>query len=352
MNLPAVSTRKTRQDERVSPAPCLALVLPFNPKMTPRHELDTQVQNMQAAAEKALLAAHSSGEAMPVIRKMQQLLRGLNFSTHKMALALFASSDAGKIIYLDFGVKPILMVDRAFRVRDLADCKPDSKDFLLLLLSGDQSKTYVSEGAGLRLVKSNRPQNSYAYLNEIPEKTGNFTTTSDRHEVMLNKFLHYMDEGLGAVLKAYPLPVFVAGTERVTGHFGRITRHDQNIAGYIHKHCIDANERKLEDLLAPVLENWHHVTSRLLLSQMEKAAEAGKLVCGIEDVRKAAQCSNSRVVIVEGDALSKAGSGEAFYREDPIDEIVEKVLENGGTVEKLDRASLAGYGNIALIRYY
>jgi hypothetical protein len=320
--------------------------------MTPRHDLDSQVQHMQAAAEKALLAAHPSGEAMPVIRKMQQLLRGLNFSTHRIAVALFASVDTGKLIYLDFVVKPTLIVDKVFRIRDLADCKPDGKDFLLLLVSGNQSKTYVSEGGGLRLIKSNSPQNLYAFLNEIPEKTGNFSTTTDRHEVMLNKFLHHMDEGLGAVLKVWPLPVFVAGTERIAGHFSRITRHDSHIAGYIYKHCIYASEPELENLMHPLLENWQQVNSRLLLSQMEKAAGAGKLVCGIEDVRKAAQCSNSRVIIVEGDAFSEESSGETFYREDPVDEVIEKVLENGGTVEKLDKASLSTYGDIALIRYY
>ena len=337
MNLQSVSAQKAGREKRLDSPPCVTLVLPFNPKMTPRHDLETQIQNMQASAEKDLLTAHPSGDAMPVIRRMQQLLRNLNFSTHKTGVALFASAGIGKTIYLDFTVERKAIIDGTFRVRDLADCKPGRKEYLLLMLSGAQSKTYIYDDAGLRLIKNNAP---------------NFSDTGDRHEVMLNKFLHHMDEGLGAVLKAYPLPVFVAGSERVTGHFGRITRHGHTIAGYIHNDCIYANERKLEEMLAPVLENWRQVTGRLLLSQMERAADAGKLVCGIDEVRRAARCNHSRVIIVEENSRHERAPGEAFYREDHIDEIVETVLDNGGTLEKLDGASLSRYGSIALIRYY
>lgn len=350
MNLLTASRKDVRQEHRPVPSPSAALVLPFNPKMTPRSDLDLLVQNMQASAERSLLAAHPSGEAMPVIRKLQQLLRSLNFSTHRTGVALFASGDIGKTLYVDFAVEPRMIIDQPFRVRELADCKPAHKEYLLLLLTGTQSKMYRNNVSGLRLVKSNTPQNIYAYLNEVPEKTGNFSEISNRHEVMLNKFMHYMDEGLGAVLKAYPLPVFVAGTERVAGHFGRITRHEKNIAGYVYKHCIDANEQELEEVLHPMLEDWRQLTGRMLLLQIEKAAEAGKLICGIGEVTKVARCSNSRIIIIE-EALSQARHGGGFYREDPIDEIVEKVLDNGGAVEKLDKASLSKYGNIALIRY-
>ncbi|HEV9037165.1 MAG TPA: hypothetical protein VGQ51_11110 [Puia sp.] len=348
MNLSGVTRTSVRQEKPVVIEPSAAIVLPFNPKMTPRHELEALVQSLQSAAEKQLLGAHSSGQAMPVIRRLQQLFRGLNFSTHKRSVALFASAETAKTIYLDAKVDTRLIIDQPFRVRDLADCKPDGKEYLLLLLSGKQSKMYVSDASGLRLIKSNTPQHLYAYLNEVPEKTGNFCDRNDRHEIMLNKFLHHMDEGLGAVLKAYPLPVFVAATERVGGHFRQLTRHDRNIAGYLYKHCIDASERDLQELLHPMLDNWGQVTSQLLLLQMEKAAEAGKLVVGIEEVRKAARCSNSRIVIIEKEYADTA----SFYKQDPIDEVVEKVLENGGEIEKLDKNSLAKYGPIALIRYY
>ncbi len=357
MNIPTLlkdSAKDTpTKEKRGGQQPTLALVLPFDPKMTPKHEIEMMLRRILETAEKILLALHGAEEAMPVIKRLQQAIRGLNFSTHKRSLALFVSAERATTTYLDFAVEERLIVDKPFRVRDLADCKPSGKEYLVLLLSGRESKMYLKAGDTLRLIKSNTPQIVYAYVNEVPEKTGNFSDRQDRHEVVLNKFLHHMDEGLEAVLKVYPLPVFVAGTERVTGHFGRITRHQKNIAAYIPKHCIDATPAELEKLLQPFLDDWQNLRQKLLVLQMEKAAEAGKLVCGIEAVSKFAACSNSRLVIVERtpNAEGKDEPG-AFYSEGPVDQLVEKVLQSGGDVEKLDRAIMEKYGPIALIRYY
>jgi hypothetical protein len=126
----------------------------------------------------------------------------------------------------------------------------------------------------------------------------------------------------------------------VAGHFAQLTRNARHIAGYIHKQALDLSTKELEKLLEPAVANWNQTRESLLKTQLEKAAEAGKLVCGLEEVRKAAKCSNSRLVVIERDA-----SGD-------VDQIVEKVLENGGDIEKADSETLAKYGPIALIRYY
>lgn len=332
----------------VAIVPSIALVFPFDPKMTPRADLELSIKRLSGTAEKQLLTRHSGDTALPVIKRLQQALRGLNYSTHKRSAAVWVSPSKMGTTYMDFAVEEGLFVDQPFRVRDLADCKPSGKDYLLLLLSGKESKMYLRNGGGLKLIKTNVAQHIFAYLNEAPQRAGNFSDPADRHEVMLNKFLHHMDEGLAYVLKAYPLPVFVAGPERVAGHFSRITRHAGNIAAYIPRNCIHSTEKELEALLQPLLNDWHRLRQNLLALQLEKAFEAGKLVCGIEEVRKAARCSNSRLVVLEE---SDARPSD-FFSCGPLDPIVEKVLENGGDVEKLEPGALGRFGPVALIRYY
>jgi hypothetical protein len=349
MNMPILAKESLLlQAPSVAAEPSIALVFPFDPKMTPKADLEVSIKRLLRTAERQLLALHSSDAAMPVIKRLQQVLRGLNYSTHKRSAAVWVSPSKSGIMYMDFAVEERLFVDRLFRVRDLADCKPSGREYLLLLLSAKESKMYLGDADGLRLIKSNGAQNIYAYLNEVPERGGNFSDPAERHEVMLNKFMHHMDQGLAYVLKAYPLPVFVAGPERVAGHFSRITRHAGNIAAYIHKNCIHSSEKELEALLQPLLGDWRRLREQMLRLQLEKAFEAGKLVCGIEEVRKAARCSNSRLVVFEGSEAAPEG----FFTDGPLDAIVAKVLENGGDVEKLDAGDMGRFGPIALIRYY
>ncbi|HLZ86449.1 MAG TPA: hypothetical protein VKQ52_04375 [Puia sp.] len=349
MNISEISQKVLLPSPEVR-KPSVAIVLPYNPKMSPRHEIETQLRRVLGMAEKRLLDAHPAETAMPVVRRLQQLARKLNSATLKVSIALFVSEDVARVTYMDFPVEERVMVDEPFLVRDIADCRPSTREYLVLLLSAKESKMYLESGNGLKLIKSNAPQSVYAYLNEVPERTGNFSDAADRREVMLNKFLHHMDEGLGAVLKVYPLPVFVVGPERVAGHFARVTRNDRQIAGYVYKHAIDASEAELQQWLEPLLADWRQTKQQLLLRQMEKAAEAGKLVCGVHEARKAAACKNSRLIVVDRDGHQ--GEEADFYSGGEIDVIIEKVLESGGEIEKMDHELLKPYGPIALIRYY
>ena len=350
MRISDIRSRVLPRAIAAAPKPSVALVLPYNPKMTPRTELDGRLKEALAAAEKKLLKAHPAEIGMPIVRKLQQLMRGLNSSTHRVGVALFVSEEVSKVIYLDYEVEERVLVDEPFLVRDLADCRAGLREFLVLLLSSKESKMYWSNGDGMKLIKSNGSQNIYAYLNEVPERTGNFSDPEERREVMLNKFLHHMDLGLGAVLKVYPLPVFVVAPDRVAGHFARVTHFSSQIAGMVHKDAIGIGEDELKALLEPQLADWEAMRSRLLLQQMEKAAQTGRLVCGVHEVRKAAGCRNSRVVIV---GRREPGSEDAnFYADGEIDGLVEKVLGNGGTVEKLDKELLLPYGPVAVIKYY
>jgi len=330
--------------------PSVTLLLPYDPKMMPRQETDRLLRNALATAEKKLLAAHPAESALPILRKLQQLIRTLNSSTHKASVAIFVADQLSKVLYLDMAIEEQVLVDEPFLLRDIADHKAGSRDFLVMLLSARESRMYLNDAKGLKLIKSNSPQNVYAYLNEVPERSGNFSDPDNRREVMLNKFLHHMDQGLGAVLKVYPLPVFVIATDRVGGHFARLTQHGHQVAGYIHKDGIDVRESDLKTMLEPYLADWRATKSQMLLRQLEKAAQAGKLACGIHEARKAASCRNTRLVIIGEEECHPGSTG--FYSAGGIDDLVEKVLEGGGEIEKMDGRLLGDYGPVAVIKYY
>jgi len=351
MSTAQISYKKVRSlPAPLAKRPSATLLLPYNPKMMSRQETDRLLRNALSTAEKKLMEAHPAESVLPIVRKLQQLIRTLNGSTHKVSVVIFVSDEYSKVLYLDMAVEERVLVDEPFLLRDIADHKAGSRDYLIMLLSARESRMYLNDSQGMKLIKSNSPQNVYAYLNEVPERAGNFSDPDSRREVMLNKFLHHMDQGLGAVLKVYPLPVFVIAADRVAGHFSRLTQHDHQIAGYIHKDGIDAREGDLKTMLEPYLADWRATKSQMLLRQLEKAAQAGKLACGIHEARKAAACRNTRLVIVGEEQYHPDSSG--FYSTDGIDNLVEKVLEAGGEIEKMDRALLGDYGPVAVIKYY
>lgn len=321
-------------------APCVVFTLPFAPTMVNKSALDNHLRSAMAEAERELLAHHPRQIALPVIRRMEETVKGLNYSTHHKSLVVQADLESSKALYLDIPVQPSVQVDREFQIRQLTVPPGGHDPFLLLLLDSKVSRMFHFDGCRLHLIKDNGFHPVYAYTHRLPERVANFTDASSIKEQLLEKFLRHMDDGLSIILETYPLPVFVMGTERVVGHFKGITRNTRHIAVYIHKNGMHATEAGLVDLLQPYMDDWEAIRQQMALQQVEGALEAGKLTAGMEAVRKAVGCRNNRLLIAE----------KRFF--DGIDPLIEKVLEAGGTVSWVEDGGLAAQEGIALIRYY
>jgi len=293
--------------------------------MTPRHDLENTVKGLLGKAERQLLAFYSAEDALPLVSRLRQLVRGLDYSTHRRSMAMFASAGTGKTCYMDMEVEQRLLIDEPFRIRDLADHRKKDKEYLVMTLDKAQSKTYLGHDEHLRLIKSNTPQWASA-----------------------NSFIHQMDLGLGAVLKVYPLPVFIIGPAPETSLFRQITRHPEHIAGYFEKDATDAPESRLLEWLTPRLATWNDTRQRIIRQQIEKALTAGKLISGQDKVKKAAGSRNNRLLVIPRDGNP---ASRPFYKDGPIDEIAEKVLANGGDIETVDAGLLDAYDHIVIIRY-
>jgi hypothetical protein len=354
MNTYAVAKRPEPVTIPFTYLPSVVMTLPFDPKMTPKGQLDTVLKDAAGKAERELLLRYPRHIALPVIHQLQKMFAELNYSTHKQSVAILVSPETEKIMYLDKPVDARVLIDSDFRIRDLTVASEVNVQYLVLLLSDSLSKMYYNDGTRLNLIKNNALETLYDYLQEEPEKTANFSDPGDGKQVMLDKFLHQMDEGLSTILDAYPLPVFVMATDRVLGHFTPITRNDRHIAVYIHKNCINAKEEDILETLHPYLYDWRVVRQQMVLKNIDIALKGGKLVTGIDEVSTAVRTRNNRLLVVERDYTESPGApvpGE-FYIHDRVDAIVKKVLEDGGQVEWVDRGQLDNLGHIALIRYY
>ncbi len=337
-------------------APAVSILAAFEPKMWPKSELDHKLKLSLAKAEKELLARYTSEQALPVIRKLQDIVHNLNYYTHKKSIAIFASPMIEKVFYLDIPVEDKVVIDESFEIRDLVYSKKQTIQYLILLLSGKLSKTYLGNCSRFVLIKSNVPASIHAYERDMPEQVTHFTDQHKHREIVLDKFLHHMDEGLSQILQSYPLPVFVMGTEKVTGHFKKITKNSKSIIQYIHGNYEDASESEIAGIVRPYVADWNRVRQQNLLQQIEKAMDCDRLVWGINGVQDAAAHKNGRLLIVEKDFMypgRQAGdSGIPFYIKDAVDDVMEKVLESGGDVEFVDNDLLKEYDRIALIKYF
>jgi hypothetical protein len=352
--------------EAVRYLPSISIILPFEPKMSAKYELDYQLKRITEKVEKDLFSNHGLEEARLVTSKLKKLISQLDYSTYKRSIAIYVSPVWEKIYYLDIPVEEKIIIDESFEIRDLVYSKKELHKYLVLVISSERSRIFLGNTIQFIRLSSNTPEHVAAYRNDIPERTSNFSDASHRKEVLLDKFLHHVDVGLGMILNAYPLPLFIMGTERTVGHFKKLSHYSDHIIGYVHGNFDEATQVEIREAVSPLVADWKKVKQVNLLHQLESARSAKKLARGVREVWKEAMQKKGRLLVVEKNysyACRKTEGGQAIfdkddiigtphYIKDAVDDIIEKVLQNGGDVEFVDEGLLNDYQHIALIQYY
>jgi Bacterial archaeo-eukaryotic release factor family 3 len=345
--------------------PAVSIIMPFEPKMNLKTEI---LHSLKLAADKVELELqkHYPDELKRlVMQKLNNIFKNLNFTTHKKSIAIYVSPVFEKVLYLDIAVEKKIIVDESFEIRDLVYSKKQMHKYLVLLLSGKESRIYLGNSESFARIVTNT-NSVQDYVNEVPQRVANFSDISERREIIMDKFLHHVDNSLHLILNAYHLPLFIAGTERILGHFKSMTKHKGSVIEYIHGNYEEATLHELKQVLEPHISDWKKVMQKDLFNQIEEAEGKKKLAAGIKDVWKEAVNHKGRLLVVEKNYMFPAehGSSEEIitniaepynqfsYIKDAVDDAIEKVLEGGGDVEFTDEGLLSNYGHIVLIQYY
>lgn len=331
-------TLPLHDEKEVLDLPGISIMLPFEPKMTVKRELEYKLQRIAGQVESYLSGNYVDETVTTMMNRLNHLIKSLNYSTYKKSIAIYLSPLMEKVYYLDIPVEEKLVLDEPFRIRDLVDNKKELHRYLVLVLSHARSRLYKGDDNRFVRLASNSPAQVAGCRREAPARLAD---PLYYREVMLDKFLRYADHSLGLILKAYQLPLFVMATEKVMAHFKKITHYAHRITGYIHGNYEEASEAEIRKAIAPHVADWQKIREADLLLRLDAARGKGKLATGIKKVWQAAAEKKGRLLVAEKNYLCAA-----------VDEVIEKVLENGGDVDFVADDALADCGHIALIQYY
>jgi hypothetical protein len=271
-----------------------------------------------------------------------------------------------KLLYLDVAVEEKIIIDESFEIRDLIYSKKQLHKYLLLLLSSKENKMYLGNSDNFVRLVFDVPTEEVDKFSVLPEKVANFSDLSGRKEIQMDKYLHHIDKALDSILHAYHLPLFVIGTERIMGHFKKMTKHAPEVAEYIHGNYDEATEPELMSVMKPYITNLKKAKQKEILHQLDIAAGKKTLSFGMKEVWREAMDHNGKLLVVEKNYMypaQQAGVDDVIYKadrsaspvsyiRDAVDDVIEKVLEKGGDVEFVDKGLLSNYQHIALVHYY
>jgi len=346
--------------------PAVSVILPLRPKFGLEAETQKELKYAVEKTARLLKEAYPAEIVATVLHKMNALVTATDFPAGKKGLVLYASPLFAKIYFLDTEVPERIVIDDSFEIRDLIFNRKEEKHYLLFVLSGEKCKLYMHTGQQLMPVKLEGSNSVDAYWNDEVERVANFTDPVVYKAKQVEKFIRQMDKELIQVLHHHPLPVFLMGSKPIIGLYNSITHIKQEIKGIVEGNYENATIDELTIALQPVYNVWKKQQQHDLLHQIEAASSQKKLSSGIQEVWKDAYEKKGRLLLVEKDYVASGehvAAGKIVYKptvaqndfhsaHDVVDDVIEMVLENGGDVVFMEAGALAGYGHIALIKYY
>lgn len=346
--------------------PAISLILPVETKLSLKNELPHTLKLAADKIEQLVNQNYSNELTTLVMLKLRAAIRRLDLNAVRKSIAFFISPVFEKVVHLDIPVEEKMIIDESFEIRDLVYSNKQVSKYVLLMLSNKESRIFLGNSGNLMRLIPDNPESIFAYVNDIAEKVANFSDMSDRKEVMMEKFIHHVDDSLGMILKTYPLPLFVAAPERVLGRFRESTRHKASVVSYINGNYDDTSMNDLRKMLEPELQRLQKQLQAQTISKLEAAANQNRLVYGIQDVWQESMNNKGRLLVVEKDYMVAArhgADGSIIYETTPgdqtfsvirdaVDDVIEKILHTGGDVEFVDNGLLKDFNRIALVEYY
>ena len=280
-----------------------------------------------------------------VIQKLKAIIKNLDYNTHKKSVAIFVSPVFEKVYYLNIDIEEKIIVDDSFQIRDIIYNKKQSQQFHILLLSEAEGHIYLNDNnSSLRI---------------LPDR---YTSYKIKNENLLSQ----VERSLDSILRYGRIPFFVMGNEHLVKQFRNTTKHAGFVIEYIQGNFEEYSLSELKEFLKPRIADWQKIKQTILLHQLREAADKNKIVFGLKEVRSALINRRARLLLIERGYLYNTYPEDDNVQDDKmarrynkfsnvknqVDEIIEKVLENGGDVELISDGLLKEYNQMALIKEY
>jgi hypothetical protein len=352
--------------QQVSGYPAVTITLPTH-RSAPENQQDPiRVKNLIAEATKRLLEEFNKREIAPLLDRLEQLAKDIDYRQTLNGLALFVNSDIAQAVQLPFTLKERVSIGTTFFTRDLVFAMNRTPRYWVLVLS--EQPTRLFEGVRDELIEVQEegfPINHQGPGGEQSLPGGFGIRRSAYRDEYHKKFFRKIDTALKPFLADDPLPIVVVGVDRFLAFFNEVTDHKDAILSTLKGSHDKTSPSELASLVWPLAKVALREKRQEIFSKLDKAVGEGKVASTISEVWKSAQDGRGYLLLVEEDFHYPARVDETGRHispaedatapgviDDAVDDVIETVLSKQGQVVFVENGQLEDHQRIELILRY
>jgi hypothetical protein len=345
--------------------PSISILAPTH-RTAPANKKDRiVVKNLVTQALNRLHKEFKKREVADVVANLKKAVDGVDWEHTQDGLALFASRKISTSFDLPFRVKARAAVDATFATRDLVFTLNRAPRYRVLVLSEKPTRLYeASAGALTEHVAKPFPMEHKGPGGASKLPGGKGINRSAVRDDSHRQFFRKVAEAVAALQKVDKTPLVVVGVERYLAFYQEVTTDAESIVGLVAGNHDSTSPRDLGRLVWPVFQAGATQQRTRALVRLNDAVSANRHSSGVDQVWRAAFDKRVQILLVEtgfehpadlspeGDRLTPySGKGPAAL-DDAVDELIERVLADGGEVFFYEPGALDAHQSIAAVVRY
>jgi hypothetical protein len=345
--------------------PSISLLAPTH-RTSPANKRDRiVVKNLATKGLDRLYGEFTKREVSALTQNLNKLVARVDWKHALDGLALFASRDEATAVYLPFKVKPRVLVDASFATRDLVFTLNRAPRYRVLVLTEKPTRLFEATTS----VLTEHTAKPFPMVHTGPGgasrlPAGQGINRSAVRDESHRQFFRRVDDALAALQKEDRLPLVVVGVDRYLAFYQEITKDAGAIVGLVAGSHDKPSPSRLGKLVWPVFKGGMTLARTKALVRLGQAVSINRHASGIHQVWRAAFDKRIQTLLVETDFhypadLSPDGNRLVTYTgvgprslDDAVDEVIERVLTDGGEVFFYDAGVLDVHQGIAAVLRY
>jgi hypothetical protein len=323
------------------------------------------VKNLVDEGLKRLHGEFSKRDVASLVANLNKLVDRVDWQHALDGLALFAARKEATAIQLPFRVRGRVLVGATFATRDLVFALNRAPRYRVLVLSEKPTRLF---DARIHLLTEYKDK-PFPMAHKGPGGAaklpgGRGINPSAVRDESHRQFFGKVDDALLSIQKEDHLPLVLVGVDRFLAFYQEVTKDPDAIVGLVAGSHDQPNPSSLGKLVWPVFQAGTTLKRTRALVRLKQAVSANRHASGIDQVWRAAFEKRCQTVLVEAGfeypadldpqgarLLPYSGRGAAAL-DDAVDEVIEKVLADGGEVFFYEDGVLDLHQKIAAVLRY
>lgn len=355
--------------------PSVSVIIPVHRVSPERSKDEGMVSKAVNQAKELLKKEFETVDNKQLIKNIDELIGGIDYSHSKDGIGIFASNGVAKVVKFPFPVVEKIKVGDAFDSRDLLYYSDTIIDYCVFSISKKHLHLYMGKGEDLREIKNEDFPIDYeeSYDYSKPSRGTSFGNTlkdfekdkSILQEIRLVDFLRTADHLIGKYISDQ-VPLVISGGSKEVADYLQITQHLKKIIGKVVGNYNFNGDTKLASLAWEEVQNHFRNKNKIIISNLHELS-LDMLASGVEKVWSAAKEGKGLELIVEKDfecngyivndgydlKLNKPSDTENYlYINNAVEQIIKIVKEKKGKILFVDNGEMKDFNGIALkLRY-